>query len=98
MCRFLEVDFLNSLAAAAILRAANVPSENIRLIGSVNLTDYTQVCPGKAGEDRQTSWIVKDKEGVEHKEDVHGTSGHVWLAMKLGNRWMLVNTTHDPFD
>ncbi len=88
----------HGLSLAAILRASGVPSDDIRVVAAVNADEYSEVCPGKAGEKRAKSWTLKDDKGKDYKTDVHPTSGHVYLMVKMSGRWYLVNTTHDPLE
>lgn len=73
-----------ALSAAALLKQAGVPDEDMRIVSAVNLDDYSKICPGKAGEPR-----VKNPDT--------GASGHVFLLVKMGDAWELVNTSQNPF-
>lgn len=87
----------HGLALAAMLRASGVAADDLRVLGAVEATDYSQICPGAAGEKRQRSWQLDDDKGQKYKTTEHPASGHVFLLVRLGKQWQLVNTTHDPF-
>lgn len=73
-----------ALSAAALLKQAGVPDEDIRIVSAVNLEDFSKICPGKAGEAR-----------VQNPET--GASGHVFVLVKMGASWELINTSQNPF-
>lgn len=83
----------HALSVAAVLRASGVPASDVRLIGAVDINDYADICPGKAGAARAKQWTF----GGE-KTTVHPASGHVFVMVKWDGNWHLVNSTHNPID
>lgn len=69
------------LSIAAMLVASGIPSENVRLIGTVVNDELKAICPQEA-------------RPVEKKQTPLGLSGHVFIAFKdeTGN-WFLANST-----
>ncbi len=84
----------HGLSIAAILRAAEVPSSDIRILSAVNAQDYVDICAGEAKQKRQDTWTFPGHDG--DTTDIHPANGHVFLAVRINGRWKLINSTHDP--
>jgi hypothetical protein len=69
------------VAALSIMRSG-ISASNLRIVSAVNNSSLAKLCSGRKG---KAANIVND-----------GLSGHVFLLLKSGKAWYLVNTTTVP--